>query len=110
MTRRSVSRRGLIGGGAAAAVGAGAIGVGAFALPDSGPDTSAAWPQRTYPFRGAHQAGITTPAQDRLHFAAFDVTTDSRAQLVDLLKQWTLAAERMTRGGAAGTEIGRAHV
>ena len=27
-----------------------------------------------------------TPAQDRLHFAAFDVHTESRAELVDLLK------------------------
>ena len=39
-----------------------------------------------HPFRGAHQAGIVTPAQDRLHFAAFDVTTSSRAQLVALLQ------------------------
>ena len=27
------------------------------------------------PFHGEHQAGIVTPAQDRLHFAAFDVIT-----------------------------------
>ncbi len=58
-----------------------------------------------YPFRGEHQAGIVTPAQDRLHFAAFDVTTGSRAQLVALLKAWTAAADRMTRGLDAG-EIG----
>ncbi|GAB3769265.1 deferrochelatase/peroxidase EfeB [Nocardioides ginsengisegetis] len=59
----------------------------------------------TYPFRGEHQAGIVTPAQDRLHFAAFDVTTRSRAQLIALLKAWTEAADRMTRGRPAG-EIG----
>ncbi len=56
----------------------------------------------TYPFRGEHQAGIVTPAQDRLHFAAFDITTRSRAQLVSLLKAWTAAAERMTQGRPAG--------
>ena len=56
----------------------------------------------TYPFRGEHQAGIVTPAQDRLHFAAFDVTTRSRAQLVSLLKAWTTAADRMTQGLPAG--------
>ncbi len=56
----------------------------------------------TYPFRGEHQAGIVTPAQDRLHFAAFDVVTDSREELVALLQEWTAAAERMTRGGSAG--------
>lgn len=58
-----------------------------------------------FSFRGKHQAGITTPAQDRLHFAAFDVITGSRAQLVALLKAWTEAADRMTRGLPAG-EIG----
>ncbi|HET7071353.1 MAG TPA: Dyp-type peroxidase domain-containing protein, partial [Nocardioides sp.] len=56
----------------------------------------------TYPFRGEHQAGIVTPAQDRLHFAAFDITTRSRAQLVALLEAWTTAAERMTQGLPAG--------
>jgi deferrochelatase/peroxidase EfeB len=56
----------------------------------------------TYPFRGEHQAGIVTPAQDRLHFAAFDVTTRSRAQLVSLLNAWTTAADRMTQGLPAG--------
>jgi deferrochelatase/peroxidase EfeB len=40
-----------------------------------------------------------------LHFAAFDVTTDSRAELVQLLKDWTAAAARMTLGLGAG-EIG----
>lgn len=58
-----------------------------------------------FAFRGAHQAGITTPAQDRLHFAAFDVTTGSRSQLIALLKAWTEAADRMTRGLPAG-EVG----
>ena len=37
----------------------------------------------TYPFTGAHQAGIVTPAQDRLYLAAFDLTTTSRDELVD---------------------------
>ena len=53
-------------------------------------------------FRGEHQAGVVTPAQDRLHFAALDVTGKDRGALVDLLRRWTRAAERMT----AGAEIG----
>ncbi len=56
----------------------------------------------SYPFHGAHQAGIVTPAQDRLHFVALDVTTDDREQLISVLKQWTEAAARMTQGGSAG--------
>jgi deferrochelatase/peroxidase EfeB len=54
------------------------------------------------PFHGEHQAGIVTPAQDRLHFVAFDVITKDRARLVELLQQWTEAAARMTAGKDAG--------
>jgi deferrochelatase/peroxidase EfeB len=53
------------------------------------------------PFRGDVQAGITTPAQDHMHFVALDVKTKSRDELVSLLKEWTLAAERMTAGQEA---------
>jgi deferrochelatase/peroxidase EfeB len=68
----------------------------------SGDEAEAATRPAAYAFRGEHQAGIATPAQDRLHFAAFDVTTDSRDDLVALLKAWTAAAEQMTRGEEAG--------
>jgi deferrochelatase/peroxidase EfeB len=53
------------------------------------------------PFRGVHQAGIVTPAQDRLHFVALDVVTKDPAQLRGLLEAWTRAAERMTAGAEA---------
>jgi deferrochelatase/peroxidase EfeB len=59
-------------------------------------------PDAAVPFTGQHQAGIVTPAQDRLHFVAFDVTTDSRDELVELLQAWTDAARRMTAGRDAG--------
>jgi deferrochelatase/peroxidase EfeB len=58
------------------------------------------------PFRGTHQAGIATPAQDRLAFAAFDVTTSKRDELIELLKSWTDAAEKMTRAEAIGAVDG----
>ncbi len=63
----------------------------------AGADTGAA-----VAFHGANQAGIATPVQDRLHFAAFDVKTDDRAEFVQLLKDWTAAARRMTGGHAVG--------
>ena len=95
-----VSRRGLIGGGSAVAgLAAGFAAGDAYAGHGDGAHGA---PTTTYAFRGEHQAGIATPAQDRLHFAAFDVTTRSRAELVGLLKAWTLAAERMTQGLPAG--------
>jgi len=58
------------------------------------------------PFRNGHQAGIATPAQDRLAFAAFEVTTTNRAELIDLLRRWTDAAERMTQGEPIGSVDG----
>jgi deferrochelatase/peroxidase EfeB len=96
----SLSRRSLLGSGAAAAGVAGAFAVGR--ATDSASAAPATRPA-TYAFRGPHQAGIVTPAQDRLHFAAFDVTTDDREALITLLKSWTEAAERMTQGDPAGT-------
>ena len=100
---RALSRRGLIGGGAAAAGVASGFATGArYGEAQADPAGSNEPAAATYPFRGRRQAGIVTPAQDRLHFAAFDVTTRSRAALVSLLKAWTVAAERMTQGLPAG--------
>ena len=79
---------------------AGAFAVGRVTSGDEA--EAAATRAAAYPFRGEHQAGIATPAQDRLHFAAFDVTTDSREELVELLQAWTSAAEQMTKGEEAG--------
>jgi deferrochelatase/peroxidase EfeB len=106
--RDRLSRRTLFGaaGAGAAVLGAGiAAGVagdrllGAAAVPGPAAVSPA---ERRYPFHGAHQAGIATPVQDRLHFAAFDVTTDDRAALIELLRRWTEAAARLTQGLPAG--------
>ncbi|PWK64471.1 deferrochelatase/peroxidase EfeB [Streptomyces sp. CG 926] len=43
-----------------------------------------------------------TAVQDRPHFAAFDVKTKDRAELIQLRRDGTRAAERMT----AGREVG----
>ncbi|MEU9365621.1 iron uptake transporter deferrochelatase/peroxidase subunit [Streptomyces avermitilis] len=98
------SRRSLIGwGGAGLALGAVAAG-SAVAMTRTGDDVdpTAAETGAAVGFHGAHQAGIATPVQDRLHFAAFDVKTDDRAAFVQLLKDWTRAAARMTAGHAVG--------
>ncbi|WP_073951856.1 iron uptake transporter deferrochelatase/peroxidase subunit [Streptomyces kebangsaanensis] len=101
---RSPSRRAVIGwGGAGIALGAVATG-GAVAMAKGGDGTDPAGAQAggAVEFHGVHQAGIATPVQDRLHFAAFDVKTDDRDAFVRLLKDWTAAARRMT----AGKEVG----
>ncbi len=98
-----LSRRTLLRGGIAAAAGAAAFGAGF----GTGRGTAAETPApggagAAYAFGGPHPAGIVTPAQDRLHFAAFDVTSRSRADLRALLAAWGDAAERMMRGEGAG--------
>jgi deferrochelatase/peroxidase EfeB len=50
------------------------------------------------PFYGPHQAGITTPMQEALYFASFDVTATNQADLITLLQKWTVAAARLTTG------------
>ncbi|MEV5142856.1 iron uptake transporter deferrochelatase/peroxidase subunit [Streptomyces sp. NPDC052727] len=98
------SRRALIGwGGAGLALGAAAAG-GAVAMARTGNDMdpAAAETGGAVEFHGAHQAGIATPVQDRLHFAAFDVKTEDREEFVQMLKDWTAAARRMTAGKAVG--------
>ena len=54
------------------------------------------------PFYGEHQAGIDTPAQDRLHFAAFDLVDRDRAGLRELMREWSRAAAEMTAGEMIG--------
>jgi len=103
-TGASPSRRSLIGwGGAGLALGAAAAG-GAVAMTRTGNDVdpTAAEAGAAVAFHGANQAGIATPVQDRLHFAAFDVKTDDRAEFVEMLKEWTAAARRMTGGHTVG--------
>src|SRR6478609_6074942 len=58
------------------------------------------------PFYGEHQAGIDTPAQDRLHFAAFDLVNPSRAALRELMQEWSSAAAEMTAGQMIGDANG----
>lgn len=93
-----VSRRGLL-GLVAAGVGAGAAAGAAGGVAVATATHEATAPGLAYPFHGAHQAGIITPAQDRLHFASFDLTARAtRDDLIELLSRWTEAAARLTRG------------
>ncbi|TXL57368.1 deferrochelatase/peroxidase EfeB [Aeromicrobium terrae] len=96
-----MSRRALLG---AAGIGAVAAGVGGgYALGSSDdPPVKPAEAALPVPFTGRHQAGIVTPAQDRLYLVALDMTSEKRDDLISLLKDWTRAARKLT----AGNEIG----
>jgi deferrochelatase/peroxidase EfeB len=107
----ALTRRALITSAGAAAAVAAAAGVGLAASEDDGGDAGAAGDDHVVPFHGEHQAGIATPAQDRLHFAAFDVEPGvSGRELRDLMREWTVAAATMAGGrpvggGAAGAPL-----
>ena len=89
----AVSRRRLLGGVA----GLGILGASGAGLTSCAANTAGTGEQ-VVPFYGSQQAGIITDVQDRLAFAAFDVTATRREDLVDMLKTWTAAAEAMSRG------------
>jgi deferrochelatase/peroxidase EfeB len=102
-----LTRRRLLGGaglvGTGVVLGAG----GAYGVDRAAPgDTSGTSTESTVPFYGPHQAGITTPQQSRLVFAAFDLTTFDVHAVKAMLGQWSAAAALMTQGELIGpTEI-----
>jgi deferrochelatase/peroxidase EfeB len=99
----SLSRRRLL---ATAGLGAAGVGLGAggYLVGHDAASADAAETDGTVPFYGEHQAGIATPVQDRLHFAAFDLETESPTALRELMEAWSQAAREMTEGRMIGTE------
>jgi len=96
-----ITRRRFLGAAGTGAAGLGIVGAGGYLL---GQETADADSEGTgsVPFYGEHQAGIETPAQDRLHFAAFDLLSEDPAELRELLREWTVAAAEMTAGEMVG--------
>jgi deferrochelatase/peroxidase EfeB len=91
------SRRGLL-----AAAGGLVAAAGTNLAARAAPDAAVAKPSAaTEAFWGSHQAGITTPQQSHCYFAAFDLTTDKRDDIIALLRTWTNAAARLTAGQTA---------
>lgn len=81
-------------------MGAASLGAAAGRLLRDGPGSQTG--TESVPFYGPHQAGITTPSQGFLQFAAFDVTSSSREDLRQLLQSWSAAAAALTGGQPVG--------
>jgi deferrochelatase/peroxidase EfeB len=95
------TRRRLLASAGAGAAGLGLGAAGGFLVGQETAEASGAG-TGTVPFYGKHQAGIDTPAQDRLHFAAFDLLTEDPEELRQLLRAWTVAAAEATAGEMVG--------
>ena len=96
LSRRKFLVAGAAGTGGGLAAGAVGFGVGTSL---GGDDVAGASPSKgTEPFYGRHQSGIATAQQDRLLFAAYDLTTDNPDDVRQVLAKWTAAAARLTAG------------
>jgi deferrochelatase/peroxidase EfeB len=100
-----LSRRRLLQSAGLGAAGVG-LGAGGYLVGHDNATAEAAEIPGTGPvaFFGEHQAGISTAVQDRLFFASFDLETESRRELRELMEAWSQAAREMTEGRMIGTE------
>lgn len=96
-----ITRRRLLASAGAGAAGLGLGGVSGYLVGQEHADADAQG-TGSVAFYGTHQAGIDTPAQDRLHFAAFDLLPEDPSELRELLREWTRAAAEMTAGEMVG--------
>lgn len=98
-----VPRRGFLAAASGLAVGAGFIGTDSKAattnLEKAAPISVAK--SVVEQFYGLHQGGILTPQQSHTLFAAFNLETSKREDVIALLKRWTTVANRMSHGDTA---------
>jgi deferrochelatase/peroxidase EfeB len=95
----------IAGAGFALGAGGAALAAGGYAAVTEGEGAqSATGANDQVPFHGARQAGIATPQQEHLHFAALDLVSEDLAGVRDLLRAWSDAAARMCVGEPVGGE------
>ena len=98
-SRRSILRGGLLMG--AGVAGGGVIGGFVGHAIEGASNVSNA----SEPFRGVHQAGIVTDTQQHAVLAAFDLTSDDRADLTALMKAWTQLGDELVTGRSVTVPI-----
>jgi deferrochelatase/peroxidase EfeB len=100
---KKISRRDILKTAGVGGVGVliGASGIGGLLSITEG-KASSAKAQDVVSFYGKHQSGITTKPQNHVYFAALDVTTSRKEDLITLFKEWTLASALMSAGKPIG--------
>jgi deferrochelatase/peroxidase EfeB len=101
MSSKSPSRRRFL-GGALGVAGAGVAAGAGFTIAEAVRAPAEPVAAGLVPLYGQHQAGIATLAQDRLAFAAFDLTTQDPQAVQTLLGLWAAAAAQLTTGRPVG--------
>ncbi len=96
--RQVIASAGVLGVAGGAGV-AGVAGVAGTRARDAAAESVAG---RQVEFHGPHQAGVATPVQGNLHFAAYDVADLDRAALIGLLQDWTATARELTASRRVG--------
>jgi deferrochelatase/peroxidase EfeB len=102
--RPTLTRRGLVRAAAGLAATGAALGGGvAEAAVEIGQNTERPQiaPGAVEPFWGPHQGGITTPIQSHSYFAALDLETTKRDDVIKMLRAWTTTAAQITAGQTA---------
>ncbi|MEC0091718.1 iron uptake transporter deferrochelatase/peroxidase subunit [Paenibacillus macquariensis] len=108
MLNKKLSRRDMLRlagvGGVGLLLGGGAIGslLASDKKTTSNASTILSQDQDSIPFYGAHQAGIITPSQNFICFAAFDVITDNVSDIRKMFQKWTTASATMVSGSLIG--------
>ncbi|MGI8667350.1 MAG: iron uptake transporter deferrochelatase/peroxidase subunit [Jatrophihabitans sp.] len=94
-----IDRRRFLRGAAVLAAGGAATALPLRAVdadPGAAPDSAASTANRAIDFHGQHQAGVLTGRQASAAFVACDLTTSSRAELIELLRTLTDRARALT--------------
>jgi deferrochelatase/peroxidase EfeB len=102
---RAFSRRNMLAGGLF--VGGAVIGAAAGAGVATAANESSARPEPSTvePFYGRYQSGIITDTQQHTVLAAFDLNTDDRGHVIEVLRRWSDLAAQLTQGKSATIPI-----
>ncbi|WP_231506281.1 iron uptake transporter deferrochelatase/peroxidase subunit [Paenibacillus sp. UNC451MF] len=108
--KSTVSRRDLLKMAGAGGIGLllGSVGVGGLLVGTGKIAKSASVPSDrsnlSIPFYNKFQAGILTPPQNFICFAAFDLTTKQASDVTKLFRAWTEASAKMAEGQMVGPQ------